>query len=674
MNGSADTLSPPAAQMSPSVDNESNGISAGKPSMKSQLRDCSHSQPSMSELNTPNRKIPFIDKILEGIQQPSNPRSTIKRRREPSASSEIPDSLSEEERDDPLGDLLTKMLNDGKVPHFGYSRMKPSSPQAVDDSFQLFPLFTSRNGRAIRKLFLALWNREYHSCKTLREQLLVKRECQTMRFILESFVVIYIAIYSLNDIVLRSVSEFVLVAMLWMISTFLFNVDEVKNASRSFVQSFVPHSSTVFIERFSSLVWEVFYFVERTLLWGNRFQGRILLWSDEETLFKFRNEHSRLRTLYKDLKQNRRDRRKTRREKRKRDKWGEAFTNLEIEKMVAEYNAGERIKADIRKFAQIPPTFFQENVGCLDPGIIMRHNATKRHMESLQFCQKIMSSLAQEQEDIKPVSIQTASNCNGDSAAHSPELTSKDSVEVVDHFPAIHLDDSHNELYNNRSDESLTLDLSDDFHIDSSFDDLDDYEDESSTMSSTSDSTAHSMPWLVVGAKIGHKLLNSRRLQRVIANPDAAQKLIPEEAKKLFDGIKEAKSEESHSPSKSEPWDDSNTRDSLKLRELPKILKPDQMKPPVHGMRTSVGSTATPLNTYGATALVIGQSLRIDQHRGGDYFGYKSPVPSMEFMPNSQMVTTEKVSRQTVIPVPVKRLSPIEKGTPPQSSFPMSFD
>jgi hypothetical protein len=557
------------------------------------------------------------------------------------------------------------------VPHFGYRRTKPSSPQAVDDSFRLFPLFTSRNGRAIRKLFLALWNREYHSCKTLREQLLVKRECQTMRFILESFLVIYIAIYSLNDIVLRAVSEFVLVVMLWMIFTFLLNMEEVKDASRSF-KSYVPHSSFVFIERFSSLVWEVFYFVERTLLWGNRFQGRILLWSDEETLFKFRKGHSRLLTLYNNLKQNRRDRQKTRREKRKRDKRGEAFTDLEIEKMAAEYDAGERLKADIRKFARKPPTFFLENAGCLEPGIIMRHNATKRHMESLQFCQKILSSLAQEQEDIKPVSIQTASNGHGDSAAHSSELSPKVSVEVVDQFPAIYLDDSHNELDNNRSDESLSLDLSDDSDIDSSWDDDEDDEDESSTTTNTSDSTAHSMPWLVVGAKIGHKLLNSRRLQRVIANPDAAQKLIPEEAKKLFDRNKEAKSEESPLPSQSESRDDSNTIDILKLHVLSKIN--DQMKLPVHGMRTSLGSPVKPLNTYGATALVVGQSQRIEQHRGGDDFGYKSPVSSMDFMPNSQMVTTEKVSRQTVVPVLGKRLSLIEKGNspppPPEVLFP----
>ena len=636
------------------------------------LRDGSHSQPPIMspELDTPNGKHPSLDEILAGFQQSSNPSSTtvVKRRRKPS--SEIPDLSSEKKRDDPLGDLLTQMLNDGRVPHFGYRRMKPASPQAavVDDSFRLFPLFTSRNGRAIRKLFRALWDREYHSCKTLREHLLVKRECQTMRFILESFVVIYIAIYSLNDIVLRSVSEFVLVAMLWMISTFLLNVEEVKNASRSFARSYVPHFLTVFIGRFSSLVWEVFYFVERTLLWGNRFQGRILLWSDEETLLKFRKGHSRLLTLYYNLKQNRKDRRKTRKEKRKRDKRGEAFTTLEIEKMVAEYNAGERLMADIRKFARKPPTFFRENSGCLEPGIIMRHDATKRHMESLQFCQKIMSSLLakEEQEDIKPVSIHTASNGNGDSAAHSSEFSPKDTVEVVDQFPAIYLD-----VENDRSDESLTLDLSYDLDIDSSWDDDEDDEDdedESSTITNTSDSTARSMPWLVVGAKIGHKLLNSRRLQRVIANPDAAKKLIPEEAKKLFDVNKETKSEESTSPSKSESRDDSNTIDFLKLHELPKIKKPDQMKPPVHGMRTSVGSTAKHLNTYGATALVVGQSLRIDQHLGGDDFGYKSPAPSMDFMPNSQMVTTEKVSRQTVISVPVRRLSPIEKGTPPPPS------
>lgn len=593
--------------------------------MKSSPPGGSRSQPFTSDPSTANRReICSIDEILAGCQHQQPRSSTIERKRQPSVSSE----LSDEQRDDPVGDLITKMLNDGKVPHFGYSRTKPSSPHAVDDSFQLYPLFSSKNFRLICKFFLALWNRDHHSCKTLREQLLVKRECQTMRFILESFAVIYITIYSMNDIILRSVSEFVLVAMLWTITTFLFNVEEVKDASCSFIRSYVPPLSFVLIERFSSLAWEVLDFVERTLLWGNRFHGRTLLWSDETTLFKFRKEHNRLLTLFNELKQNRGERRKTRKEKRRREKRGEAFTKLDIEKMMAEKNAKERLKTAIAELAQRPTTLFRKKIDFLD-GITMRHNATERHMESLQFCQK-MTSLAQEKQDMKPVLIQMASYVNGDSAAaHSLALSSKDTIEVVDLVPDIYLADDFNEQ-NNRSDESLSLDLSEIYTYDSSSSEND--EDDSSAMTTTSNSTARSMPWMIVGAKIGHKLLSSHQLQRVIANPNAAQNLIPEEAKKLLDGIKEARSQESQpSPSKSKSFDDTNIdkmseKESLKLYELSKIKQPVQMKPPVHGMRTSAGSTAK------------------TQHE-------------------RLTVTTETVSRETVIPVTVKRLSPIEKGS-----------
>jgi hypothetical protein len=406
------------------------------------------------------------------------------------------------------------------------------------------------------------------------------------------------------------------------------------------------------------LAWELSKFVERTFFWGNRFQGRILLWSDEETLFKFRKEHGRLLTLIKKLKRNRKERRNLRKEKRRRHRWGEAFTKVDMEKMAAENDAGERLKASIDELARKSPTFFRNNADSLDPGIIMRHNATKRHMESLLFCQKMISS-AQEQLDPKPVSIQMESNSNGDIGT---PLLSKDTIEVVDQFPDIYLADNFQALHDDGSDGSLTNDHSDIFTDDSSSSSFEDDGDDSSTNTRSSDSTARSMPWIRVGAKIGHKLLGSRRLQRVIANPDAAQKLISEEAKKFIGEFEEDGSRESQpSPSKSKSFDDSKTKnemsqpESVRSDELPKFKKPHQMKPPIHCMRNLAGSTS--------------KAKTLNSYYGGDDLGYMSPLPAIEFMPGAQMVISEKGSHEIVTRVPVKRLAPIEKGRLPQVCF-----
>jgi hypothetical protein len=640
-----------------SIDDESNGCSANNHrDMKSSLPIDSYSQSFLSEHFAPEKKVVCtIDDILAGIEQEVSGSSSTRmnRRQQSDSSSEIPHEWNERRREDPVGDLITRMLNDGRVPNFGYARATKRTSADDDDTPQLFPLFTSRNCRAIRKLLLSPWKRERNSIHGLRERLSARRERRTMRFILESFLVIHIAIYSINDILLRSASEFVLFALLWSISTFLFNVDEVKHVSCSFfryqyslARSVIPQSFIAVFDVFVSSARELLTFVVRTFFWGNRFQGRTLLWSDEETLLKFRKEHGRLLTLIKKLKRNRKERRKLRKEKRRRHRWGEAFTKTDMEKMAAENDAGEQLKASIDEFARKSPTFFRGNADSLDPGITTRHNATKRHMESLLFCQKMISS-AQEEQDPKPVSIQMEFNSNGDIGT---PLLSKDTIEVVDQFPDIDLVDNFQPLHDEGSDGFLTDDYSDILTDDSSS--FEDDDDDCSIDTRSSDSTARSMPWIRVGAKIGHKLLGSRRLQRVIANPDAAQKLISEEAKKFIGELDEDRSLGSQ-PSKSKPFDDSKTKqmsqhESVRSDELHNITHPHQIKPPIHCMRNLVVSTSatTTLNSY------------YDR----ETLGYMSPLPVMEFMPGAHIVISEKDTHEIVTRVPVKRLAPIEKG------------
>jgi hypothetical protein len=105
-------------------------------------------------------------------------------------------------------------------------------------------------------------------------------------------------------------------------------------------------------------------------------------------------------------------------------------------------------------------------------------------------------------------------------------------------------------------------------------------------------------------------------------NPDAAQNLIPDEAKKLIDGISKDRSLESQpSPSKSKSLDDSGSVDrsnnDISISISPtKSNEQLEIKRPVHRMWTSAGSAAQTLNTFGAVTLAVSptedQSVSLD--------------------------------------------------------------
>lgn len=568
------------------------------------MKSCSQSGSSLSEVD--------ISAAASGRHQ-----SRIFHRRPLNSGSEGSDFFNDinDEIDDPVGDLITQMLNDGRVPGFGYHNRTQNVADDEEFSQLTLPLISWRNYIVIRNFFITICSREYW---TNEEQPLHDRPREsprTMRFILESFALSYVLVYSLNDMMLRFIYENTVSAVCWVISTFIFDVEDVEDYILQFLRSLIPQCCIDFG-----------YFIDGKLFWGDRFQGRIILWNDEETLLKFRSDHGRLLALHNDLKQNRRARKQFRLELRRKRRRGEVLTNVDMVRIAEDESEKDRLQAAIIEYTRRAPTFFHDQSESLN-GIEIRHPATQRHMDAMQFCQK-MISIEVEEQSVKPVSLETTSN-------GIPSSSNK-AIQVVENFPDIHF---------NKSDESDSIDLSQIFSEESSS--FEDDADSLSGMSNNSGSTSRSMPWMVVGAKIGQKLLNSRKLQRVIAYPDAAQKLISHEAKKLIGGINETISDESdRSQSK---FNDSRYVDETSQKTSPTLLvlkKSDQISPPVHGMRRRyhAGQAKEANNLYSARALSSENKL------------------DLVCVEEKRFFLIDNLSPQAATQVPVSRLSPLVSG------------
>ena len=599
--------------------------SIGKPSMKSSLLAInSQSGSSLSEVD------------IKGHRPRRSSGGKIFHRRPSNSGSEGSDYFfdNNDEIDDPVGDLITQMLNDGRVPGFGYHNRTQNNVADDEDFSRLtLPLISWRNYIVIRNFFTTICSREYW---TNEEQLLHDRPREsprTMRFILESFALSYVIVYSLNDMILRFIYENTVSAVCWVISTFLFHVESVQDYILTFLRSLIPQWCIDFV-----------CFIEGKLLWGDRFQGRILLWDDEETVLKFRFDHSRLLTLQNELKQNRRARKQSRLEKRRKRRRGEVLTTVDMVRMAEEESEKERLQAAIIEYTRTAPTFFHNQIESLN-GIEIRHAATQRHMDALQFCQKMISIEVEEQSSVKPVSLETTSNGN-------PSSSNK-TIQVVDDFPDIHLD---------KSDESDSIDLSQIFSDESSS--FEDDADSLSGMSNNSGSTSRSIPWMVVGAKIGQKLLNSRKLQRVIANPDAAQKLISHEAKKIIGGINETILSDESDRSQSK-FNDSRSVDETSQKTSPTLLvlkKSDEISPPVHGMRRRyhAGQAMEAINLYSARAFP--SENKLDSLSSANSSATSSCIGEVG-VGEKRFFPADNLSPQAATQVPVSRLSPLATGT-----------
>ncbi|KAL9189680.1 hypothetical protein ACHAXT_009355 [Thalassiosira profunda] len=692
------------------------GGSSSLKTAQSSLFATSRSQTSVTEIGLVNNasKVSSFDDSIKRA-----PRGAPHRREASTSSYDSEDDVWNEGRiqDDPVGDRITKLLNEGGIPHFGYEASLREPPGELVESFQLYPLFSSKNYRALRQFLGGCWRGD----RSVPYGTKGKRNMHYMRFMLEAFVVCYIAIYALNDIFLRSISELVWATVLGTISVIsgiLFDAEEVL----SLLSFLTPSFCYRLVRKVFAMVRGTFGVVERELLWGRHFQGRSILWSDSGRLINFRRKHQRVMQFNKERRRLRKEVKKSKAERKRRKRKQLPFTPEEMDEMEQETKAHEQLETAYRKFTLRPPTFFadetDERPPSADAPIVA--DATERHMESLQYCDAMLFNCKQEQEEMKPVDIRaTSSGSRVGMARQSSAVSPREAIEVVDHFPDIgsEIDAGGPSL----SDESVGTAFSD-HSFDMSYDGSDyssiDEDDSASLMSYESESTAREMPWLVVGAKIGEKLLNSKKLRRLAANPDAAQKLIPDEAKRLMDDMnKEISPPSLNGESKAQSWEGPNTDNlsptSLDLHQS-KSNELD-LKKPTHGMWTSPGSAAKSSRGYGAIAGFSpsrSQSLSVeslpptettngnesrngsparngihspprlpqDGRSVGNALGYRTPPPSAKGAPSSTpsnggplaSVATPptsnlsrklfRVSETAENPAPAMRLAPIEKG------------
>ncbi|KAL3796710.1 hypothetical protein HJC23_010010 [Cyclotella cryptica] len=548
------------------------------------------------------------------------------------------DDWGEQHQHDPVGACITRMLNEGKVAHFGFRSMVPLEQKTdVVEIFSWSPLLSLRNCRVVHRIvrdFVQSLSCRY--CKldsaanntqgvekgSLKKQPDMNRA--SMWFMLQTFVALYITIYSLNDLFLRWSLESVAFVVFGLLST-IFDVGEVKHASL-FLFQLCPQSFQTGTLQCMRIVRHMYQAVESRILWGQRFQGRFLLWSEEERLLKFRHKHIRVMKINNERRLNRRQRKRTRSEQRKKERRGLSLDSCDFAKMEAELAVKEALDAAADELRRKPPTYFQNRLYSQKDAAakFIQGDATKKHFDSLEYCHHMIFR-SQMLVETKTISIST--NRMGSSGTNA--LSPREAIEVTEEFPDIkvnaigdHDNLSHAETVSSVASEySLPdkYDFNSDDDDNSSDDDNDNIcegsEDEAelSEVSYASEEEVKKMDWIAVGAKIGTKILKSRQVHRVISNPNKVGTFLPEEAKKLIDGMKHDHPEERFgSPSKSSTWE---SQQSSKTKELD-LASSDESKstdvfmpkPPVHGMWTSAGSAAASSHSYGAVTLPASNS------------------------------------------------------------------
>ncbi|KAL7550468.1 hypothetical protein ACHAWF_013694, partial [Thalassiosira exigua] len=591
----------------------------------------------------------------------------------------------EEVAPDPVGEAIARMLNEGKVPHFGYRPRSPPADSAdSEDEFRWFPLLTARNFRALRRRIVRAARRRRRDVGLPRSPAsspgklsnnFEERQqldetgggrdgerdgdgrATTVRFLLESFAVGYVALCAANDLLLRW-SGAAAVALLGALLAALFDADEIERLRR-WLGARAPTSCFRSWDGTRTTARESFAAVERELLWGRRFSGRTFLWSDEGRLTKFRRKHRRVLATNGALKHGRREVKKRRAERRRRHRRGEAFAAEEAEQFEEEVAAHERLEASAERLKRKPPTFFPERIASVggdddddeevaadgsrpsSPVARFRADATDRHLDSLRYCHAMIffgqhrrRELSARQVEIKATSNDKDRRLSSKASTWSP----REFIEVVDQFPDIGSEDVNLSPGRSASERSFAScgfspssprpsprrrrDHRRDSAADYSSDEDDDRGDETdgaSVGSHESESTATSLPWAVVGVKIGRKLLNAPKLRRVLANPEAmSRNLLPDEAKKLMGGMNDDEDAAASSstkkglpPSSSKsPSATSGTTSStddnggLRPPSMPEAEMEMDIKPPVHGMWTSAGSAANGnAHSYGAVTL-----------------------------------------------------------------------
>ena len=540
----------------------------------------------------------------------------------------------EKELEDPVGDMITERLNEGSIPYFGYQnylRQRQQQQQQQGNfteedttSFDWSHILCVRNVRALRKMILCAWETENNPLEGN----------SSMKFLQEIFLVVLVLAYSINDVVLRTASWVLMLTFMSIVHT-LIDVNELHQGLVTLLGSDRVQQITNGVNQFRMYWKGIMKTVHTDFLWGDYLQGRLIAWSEDERLPKFRRKHITLIHIKRERKRNakttRRLERDIKRSKRKGLIENAAETVIKNEAKLLLENKKKELEAATKELNQKPPTFFPASI-CLQeekeqeetsPNKLSRSDATNGHLEALRFCHKMVffrereekaHQVKEETSSTKDVSI---THTTLDSVDHI-EVISKD-VGMLSCIVAEESDDgstacsdfpSIGEHWNSESD-----------------DDTISYDDSVST-------SEQALPWLAVGAKIGEKLLKSRQLQRVVANPEAIKKSLPD----ITDKANEIASDLEMKQEKE--------RDMKQDMEL--------LKRPVHGMWSSPG--AKPLVKDKAKPQIQGTPTRsrfavIEMPTSFNDTSFEPPSPPAKLVRNG-------LFKQP----PVDRLTPIEKG------------
>lgn len=539
-------------------------------------------------------------------------------------------------KNDPVGECITQLLNEGKVPHFVY-RSSKNSMRNNDVALIGFssPVLSSANYYACKRLASKVFSRSQNNDKTRRS----KGDTTSFSwFLLETMAVVYIAVYALNDVTLRfTISSFYIVIV--TIVSAIVDVDELLYVVLLVVQKITPNFVQSTILKCACTIPCAYHNLESSLLYGSRFKKRVMPWRDEERIVKFRRKHLNTMKLQTERRRNRRARRKFRIEMRKKEKRGLLLDDYDFDNMHKENIVKVTLDRATEELRRKPPTYFSSRDLCLTS----KHDATisdttRRHFHSLEYCHRIIFQQSAkttgkgEVSKDRPVSITSSRRMTNS----LPLLSPVEAVEVTDQFPDIKVDtgDSFGETYSHcgsvsSSGTQYSLPSQYDFKDDNQYYDYDSDEEESllegedentssgeddefSQVSDGSGEVVNKMDWITVGTKIGSKILQSRQVHRVISNP--SRKLLPEEAKKLMDGIQSVQSEEQlESSLKTSTFDSQYSKTSKTSTEADTMSEatksteviPPQPKRPVHGMWTSAGSASKASSQYGAVTLPV---------------------------------------------------------------------
>ncbi len=555
--------------------------------------------------------------------------------------------------DDPVGDMITTRLNEGSIPNFGYQNYLRQRQQqqgiitVEDTSFDWTHILCIRNFRALRKMISDAWKSD-NNC--------VERN-SSMKFLKEIFLILLVVAYAINDVLVRTTSWLFMLTFIFVANA-LIDINELHRGLVKVLGENRVQQINYGMNKCRDYWKRIMETIHTNYLWGDYFQGRFIVWSEEDRLPKFRRKHITLIRINKERKQNAKTTRRLERDiKRSRRKGlieDAAEAVIVNEAKILLQNRKKELDATAKELNQKPPTYFPANVALQQEeeeeeeekaslNNLSRSHATNGHLEALRFCHKMVFLRVQEMQQMK----QEIDSTNDVSITHTTS-DSVDNIEVVskeasmlpcrvseqsdDYSTACSDFPSIGEHWNSESEEDSIS-----------------YADSVST-------SEQALPWLAVGAKIGEKLLKSRKLQRVVANPDELQKSLPNEAMKLIDGMDI--SDKANEIASDLLIKKSTSAELKKKLEKERDLKQgmELLKRPVHGMWSSPGA-APPVKARPQMRGTPSRFAVIEMPTSFNDTSFEPPSPPARVQ--NGLLTQSSFDRQSK---QLNRLTLIEKG------------